>query len=151
MRVTTEIRNYIRAEIYAKAKPRLDELNEKRDNIIKKYMDRYDKFVMEAEAETDALNKKLAATAELFGLTVRDKERDFVSCSCIQTCYFKEVYTSYHCNSYKYEYNHDIDAIDEMLNKLKKDIEHQISGVVFKLEAGAKRDEIFAMLAEIHF
>lgn len=151
MRVTTEIKNYIRDEVYAKAKPRLDELNEKRAAIVKKYMDRYDKFVAEAKAETEALNKKLAATAKRLGLTIKDKSCDFVSCDNIKTGYFKEVYTSYHYEGYKYKYNHDIDAMDEMLNKLKKDIEHQISGVVFKLEAGAKKDEIFAMLAEIHF
>lgn len=150
MRVTTEIKNYISTEIYAKAKPRLDELNEKRAAIFKKYMDRYDKFVAEASAETEALNKKLAASAKRLGLTINDKDRKFVSCSNIQTNYFKEVYTSYNREGYQYKYNHDIAAADEMLNKLKKDIEHQISGVVFKLEAGAKKDEIFAMLAEIH-
>ena len=151
MRVTTEIKNYIRVEVYAKAKPRLDELKGKRDAIVKKYTDRYDQFVAAAKCEVDALNKKLAATAKRLGLTARGEKDGFVSSGNIRTNHFKEVYTSYHRDGYCYDYNDEIAAADKALSKLKSDIEHQITGVVFKLEAGAKRGEIEELLAAIKF
>ena len=151
MRVTTEIKNYIHDKIYAKAKPRLDEYQEMRDAIVKKYMDRYNKFCDKAKVEVEAINKRLAATAKRLGLTMKYENCNFVSARNINTNCFNEVYTSCYLGYTKWEYNTEVDAVDKMIAKLEKDIEHQISGVVFKLEAGAKKDEIESMLSAIEF
>ena len=150
MRVTTEIKNYIRVEVYAKAKPRLDELEGKRNAIVKKYMDRYEQFVEATKCEVNALNKKIAAIAKRLGLTERGKDCEFVLTN-INTNYFDEVHTSYYRDGDYYDHNDEIAAADNALSKLKSDIEHQIAGVVFKLETGAKRGEIEELLAAIKF
>lgn len=148
MRVTKEIREYIRKQIIAKAQPKLDAVNNDikiEEDLISSKIDSVEKFL---EGCVEKLKEDVVEFAKSRGLTVRDALNFRLHVGCSD---FVETYYDYCSNKPKYGNNKKYCKLWKDRRNLLEKINNSVTEIVFKLEAGAKRGEIEEMLAAIKF
>ena len=148
MRVTNTIKDYIHDEVKNKAAVALKVATERRDEAVKACDAAYKKLNGIVDKIVDDANKKVNAAIKECGLSVYDREY-FIANSL----------NLYHLNECRDNVNHkqttalgkEIHESSIEITRLNDRINREVGSIIFRLEAGAKYDEIKDMIADIKF
>lgn len=148
MRVTTTIKDYIYNEVKSKAAAALKVAAERRDEAVKACDAAYKKLNGIVDNIVDDANKKVNAAIKECGLSAYDGER-----------FIANVLNRYHLNECCDNYNiKQTTALGKELResrieitRLNDRIKRDVGSIIFRLETGAKYDEIDSMIAAIKF
>ena len=148
MRVTTTIKDYIYNEVKNKAAVALKAASERRDEANKACDAAYKKLSVIVDKIVDDANKKVDAAIKECGLSIYDRDR-FV---------YKNL-NEYYLNECRD--NNDRKQTTALgkerresyleLAHLNDRIKREVGSIIFRLEAGAKYDEIKGMIDSIKF
>ena len=148
MRVTTTIKDYIYNEVKNKAAAALKVAAERRDEAVNACDAAYKKLNGIVNKIVDDANKKVSAAIKECGLSVYDREY-----------FIANGLNRYHLNECCDNVNHkQTTALGKELHesrieivRLNDRIKREVGSIIFRLEAGAKYDEINSMIAAIKF
>ena len=148
MRVTTTIKEYIYDEVKNKAAVALKVATERHDEAKKACDAAFKKLKDIVDKIADDANKKVKAAINECGLSVCDRE-----------CFIANGLNKYRLNEYSDNLNcKQTTALGKELYEsnleivhLKERIKREVGSIIFRLEAGAKYDEIKVMIAAIKF
>ena len=148
MRVTNTIKDYIYNEVKNKAAVALKVASERHDEAKKACDAAFKKLKGIVDKIVDDANKKVDAAIKECGLSIYDRNR-FVS-NCLNEYYLSE------CRDYNDRKQTTALGKERLesyleLNRLNDRIKREVGSIIFRLEAGAKYDEIKGMIAAIKF
>ena len=148
MRVTTTIKDYIYDEVKNKAAVALKVAAERRDEAIRACDAAYKKLDGIVDKIVDDANKKVKAAINECGLSIHDRDR-LISNSLNKYC-LNEFYDTL---NYKQTTALGKELRESSLEivSLNDRIKREVGNIIFRLEAGAKYDEINSMIAAIKF
>ena len=138
MRVTNDVKSYIRKEVWAKANGKYDILKAEVVRVQNELKDEHDKFYNEQEKILADVSRRLASLAKKRGLTLEDKNyviKGFSKWNFVERDRHPEPLASAER------------AVDNFMNN----VEHVIHSIIFKLEAGGKATDILKMIEEVQF
>lgn len=138
MRVTNDVKSYIKKEVWAKADGKYESLKAEVVRIKNELKDEHDKFYNEQEKILADVSRRLAALAKKHGLTLEDKKyaiKGFSEWSFVERNCHPEPLAS----------------AERAVKNFTNNVEHAINGIIFKLEAGGKSSDILKMIEEIQF
>ena len=148
MRVTNTIKDYIHDEVKNKAAVALKVAAERRDEARKARDAAYKKLNGIVDKIVDDANKKVKASVNECGLSIRD--RDHLVSNGLNIYSLNECSDDLNCKQ--------ITALGRELHeshleivRLNDRIKREVGSIIFRLEAGAKYDEINSMIAAIKF
>ena len=148
MRVTNTIKDHIHDEVKNKAAVALKVASERHDEAKKACDAAFKKLKGIVDKIVDDANKKVDAAIKECGLSIYDRNH-FVSNS------LNEYYLS-ECRDYNDRKQTTALGKERLesyleLNRLNDRIKREVGSIIFRLEAGAKYDEIKGMIAAIKF
>ena len=148
MRVTTTIKDYIYDEVKNKAAVALKVAAERRDEARKAFDAAYKNLYGIVDKIVDDANKKVKAAINECGLSIRDRDNlisNGLSKYCLNEC----------SDSLNYKQTTALgkELLESNLeiSRLNDRIKREVGSIIFRLEAGAKYDEINSMIAAIKF
>ena len=148
MRVTTTIKDYIYDEVKNKAAVALKVAAERRDEAIMACDAAYKKLDGIVDKIVDDANKKVKAAINECGLSVRDRDH-LISKSlneyCLNECSDNLNYKQ------TTALGKELHESNLEISRLNDRIKREVGSIIFRLEAGAKYDEINRMIAAIKF
>ena len=138
MRVTNDVKSYIKKEVWDKANGKYDAIKAEVVRIKNELKDEYDKFYNEQEKILADVSRRLAALAKKRGLTLKDDKKvikgfsewDFVE---------------------RDRHPEPLASAERAVGNFVDDVDHAINGIIFKLEAGGKSSNILKLIEEIQF
>lgn len=148
MRVTNTIKDFIYDEVKNKAAVALRAAAERRDEAAKARDAAYKKLHGIVDRIVDDANEKANAAVNECGLSVRNRY-DLIS-SCLREYLLNECSDYMNCKQTTalgkelHESNLEIDRLNDRIKR-------EVGSIIFRLEAGAKYDEINSMIAAIKF
>ena len=138
MRVTNDVKSYIKKEVWAKANSKYDTLKAEVVRIKNELKDEHDKFYNEQEKILADVSRRLAALAKKHGLTLENKKyviKGFSEWDFVERDHHPEPLAS----------------AERAVGNFVDYVDHAINGIIFKLEAGGKPSDILKMIEEIQF
>ena len=138
MRVTNDVKSYIKKEVWAKADGKYESLKAEVVRINNELKDEHDKFYNEQEKILADVSRRLAALAKKRGLTLKDDKKvikGFSEWDFVERDYHPEPLAS----------------AERAVGNFMDNVEHAINGIIFKLEAGGNSSDILKMIEEIQF
>ena len=148
MRVTTTIKDYIYDEVKNKAAVALKIAAERRDEARKACDAAYKNLIGIVDKIVDDANKKVKAAINECGLSVRDRDH-LISKSlnkyCLNECSDNLNYKQ------TTALGKELHESNLEISRLNDRIKREVGSIIFRLESGAKYDEIASMIAAIKF
>ena len=148
MRVTTTIKDYIYDEVKNKAAAALKVATERRDEARKACDAAYKKLNGIVDKIVDDANKKVKATINECGLSIRD--RDCLISNSLNKYCLNEFYDNLNCKQAT-ALGKELHESHLEIVRLNDRIKREIGSIIFRLEGGAKYDEINGMISSIKF
>ena len=148
MRVTNTIKDYIYDEVKNKAAVALKVATERHDEAKKSCYTAFKKLNGIVNKIVDDANKKVDAAIKECGLSVYDRDH-FVS-NDLSEYYLNELRDHNERNQTTALGKERRESSLE-LTRLNDRIKREVGSIIFRLEAGAKYDEIKDMIADIKF
>ena len=148
MRVTTTIKDYIYDEVKNKAETALKVASERRNEARRACDAAYKKLNGIVDKIVDDANKKAKAAINECGLSIRD--RDYLISNSLNEYCLNEC-----GNILNYKQTtalgKELRESSLEIARLNDRIKREVGSIIFRLEAGAKYDEINSMIAAIKF
>lgn len=148
MRVTTTIKDYIYDEVKNKAAAALKVASERRDEARRACDAAYNKLDGIVDRIVDDANKKVKAAINEFGLSIHDRYHlisNSLNKYCLNECSDNLNYKQTTALGKElYESNLEISRLNDRIKR-------EVGSIIFRLEAGAKYDEIASMIAAVKF
>ena len=148
MRVTDTIKDYIYDEVKNKAAVALKVAAERHDEAIRACDAAFKKLYGIVDKIVDDANKKVKAAVNECGLSVYNRDclvSSGLSTYCLNECsYNLDRKQTTALGKELYESNLEIVHLNDRIKR-------EVGSIIFRLEAGAKYDEINSMIAAIKF
>ena len=148
MRVTTTIKDYIYDEVKNKAAAPLKVASERRDEARKACDAAYKKLNGIVDKIIDDANKKVKAAINECGLSIHDSY--YLISNNLSKYSLNECSDNLNCKQTTALGNELHESHLEIV-RLNDRIKREVGSIIFRLEAGAKYDEINSMIAAIKF
>lgn len=148
MRVTATIKDYIHDEVKNKAAVALKVAAERRDEARKACDAAYKKLDGIVDKIVDDANKKIKSAINECGLSIRDRD-----------CLISNGLNKYCLNECSDNLNYkqttalgkELHESNLEISRLNDRIKREVGSIIFRLEAGAKYDEIASMIEAVKF
>ena len=148
MRVTTTIKDYIYDEVKNKAAVALKVAAERRDEAGKAFDAAYKNLYGIVDKIVDDANKKVKAAINECGLSIRDRDHlisNGLDKYCLNECSDNLNHKQTTAlGKERHESNLEISRLNDRIKR-------EVGSIIFRLEAGAKYDEIASMIAAVKF